>query len=76
MSSPGHSSVRTKMFSILAAVVIRYDAESRSGLLTAGGQVNDAFFDQAGVEALKDLAVGIAWLIPEAIAWMMAQEEP
>jgi hypothetical protein len=67
---------RYKMFEIVAAVVIRDDAGAPIGVLTAIGREDDGFFDATGIDALKDLADGIAWLIPEAVRWMMPQEEP
>jgi len=67
---------RYKMFGTVAGVVIAGEAGQPIGVLTAIGRDEDGFFDQGGVEVLKDLAQGIAWLIPEAVRWMMPREGP
>jgi hypothetical protein len=67
---------RYRMFSLVAATVVRGLDDKPIGVLTAIGRVDDGFFDiLEGAEALNRLADGIAWLIPEAAQCMMPQVE-
>jgi hypothetical protein len=46
------------------------------GVLTAIGRQDDGFFhDRAGLEELAALADSLAWLMPDAVRWMLLREE-
>jgi len=67
---------RYRMYQAVATAVI-HDYRSRPiGVLSAISSHHDTFFLQEdGVDALRDLADGLSWLVPQALAWMMPQEE-
>ncbi len=66
---------RYRMFATVAATVIRGARGTPIGVLTAIGREDDGFFDDGGVEVLAQLADGLAWLIPQAVEWMMPRED-
>jgi hypothetical protein len=66
---------RYKKFAIVATAVILGEDDQPSGVLGAIGREDDGFFDtEESVEVLKDLAEGVAWLIPAALEWMLPEE--
>jgi hypothetical protein len=67
---------RYKMFDTVAAAAITDDHGAPIGVLGAIGRDESGFFDQeSGVELLKDLAQGVAWLIQASVQWMMPEED-
>lgn len=60
-------------FQVVAAVLIRGSDDTPLGVLSVISKTDDGFFgtDETGVEALRRVAAGIAWLLPEAVEWML-----
>lgn len=67
---------RYSMFRVVAATVIFDDQNERLGVLCAIAVGDDGFFEGLdGIELMRSLAESVAWLVPEAIRWMMPRGE-
>jgi hypothetical protein len=67
---------RYGMFEVVAAAAILDVDGQRIGALSAICRNDDGFFDEkAGITALNSLARGLAWIIPEAVKWMLPRTE-
>ena len=65
---------RYRMFGTVAAVVIT-DADGKPvGVLSAISRERARSFDERIIEIMRDLAESIAWLVPEAVKWLMPTE--
>lgn len=77
VSSPEHGLTRIQqaryaMFGVVAATLIRDERGDPIGAISAIARDDDRFFeDEHGLLLLRNLARGLAWIIPEAVDWMM-----
>jgi hypothetical protein len=63
-------------YAVVASVVVRNSMDEPVGVLSAISRTNDGFFDQeSGIRALQSIADEVAWVMPEAIQWMMPMGE-
>jgi hypothetical protein len=81
VSGPDHEltklrQTRYSMFKVVAAAAILDVDGRRIGALSAICRNDDGFFDEeTGITALNSLARGLAWIIPEAVKWMLPRTE-
>lgn len=63
-------------YAVVAAVSVATD-DQPMGVLSALSRTHSGYFDEggAGVTELRELAAEMAWILPEAIRWMLPTEE-
>jgi hypothetical protein len=67
---------RYGMFGVVAAALIHDEPGQQIGAVTAIARDDDRFFESdAGIKLMRNLARGLAWIIPEAVQWMMPRAE-
>jgi hypothetical protein len=63
----------------VAATVVKSRTHERLAVLSAIGPAEDHYFvrenDDTGAKALEALADSIAWIIPEAVPWLLPDVE-
>ena len=65
-----------RSYDVVASVVIKNRVRQSVGVLSAISRTNDGFLDrESGMQVLQSIAAEIAWVMPEAIHWMLPTEE-
>lgn len=66
---------RYGIFGTVAATTIRDERDEPIGVLCAIGRDDDGFFDTGdGARLMRSLAESVAWLIPDAVRWMVPRD--